>query len=360
MPASTALAAPRICQPARPIVGRPAAIADHETPLIRRAQAGDRDAFGELYERHRDHVRRFLVTRMPNREADADDLVAETFLAAMQRIGSFQLERPGAFGNWLVGIARNKLLVWRDRGCRDIPVAAPGLPAGAETVSPEEVALDRLEVGDTLSRLTLRMRRALVLQHVAGMPLAEVALALGTTKRSILALTGRARAELRGEVRLCACGCGAALRPERWGRDRYISAACRRRAALASAPVLCACGCEAELPAVRAHNRLYATITCRRRAAWRRQQAAQRRFLAGPVTADPAVERVLTVVRDSGGAGMTRTELSQRTRLLAARLDRALDLLASRWSVSVVLEPGEGRMVVRYRAAAGAAAGRAA
>jgi hypothetical protein len=231
--------------------------------------------------------------------------------------------------------------------------------AGVESVSPEEVALDRLEVADTLSRLTPRARRALVLQHAAGLPCAEVALALGTTKRSIWALTGRARSELRGQVRRCACGCGAALRPERWGRDRYASTTCRRQR-VAAVPVLCACGCGAELPAVRPSRQRYATRSCRNRAAWRRRQDAQRRYFSGPVTADPAVERVLTIVRAAGGEGMTRSELSRRTRLLAARLDHAIDLLTSRWLISVVLEPNDGRLVMRYRALTGATARRAA
>jgi hypothetical protein len=278
----------------------------------------------------------------------------------MQRIGSFQLGRPGEFGCWLVGIARITLLRWHSGNRREAAVVerCAAAAAGAALVSPGEVALDRLEVAGALSRLTLRARRALVLHYVAGLPCAEVALALGTTKRSILALTGRARWQLRGEVRLCACGCGIALRPERWGRDRFATIACSRRAHAAAAPVLCACGCGAALPAVRAHNRLYATITCRNRTAWRRRQEAQRRYLAGPVTSDAAVERVLAIVRAAGGGGLTRAELVARTRLLAGRLDRALDLLAARWSVSAFLQPGDGRLVIRYRAAAGAAAER--
>ncbi|TMC03521.1 MAG: sigma-70 family RNA polymerase sigma factor [Chloroflexi bacterium] len=338
---------------------RVAAITDHEAPLIRRAQAGDRDAFGALYERHESQVRCFLAARLPGRGADIDDLVAETFLVAMQRIGSFELDQPGAYGNWLVGIARNKLLGWRRRDRREIAVG-DRVEGGAEQVSPEGVALDRLEVAGALARLTPRARRALVLQHVAGLPIAEIALALGTTKRSILALTGHARSAARGEVRECACGCGTALRPERWGRDRFASLACRRRARAAAVPVLCACGCGAALPAVRAHNRRYATATCRNRAAYRRRQAAQRRYLAAPAAADPAVERVLAVVYEAGGSGTTRVEIAGRTRLLAGRLDRALQLLAARWLVSAVPEPGDGRLVIRYRAAAGAVAGRAA
>ncbi len=357
---AAAMAAPSIRQPDRPI-GRPTAIADHEAPLIRRAQAGDRDAFGELYRRHEGHTRRYLASRVRGRAADVDDLVAETFLTAMQRIASFQLDRPGEFGNWLVGIARNKLLCWHQRDRREI--ATGGCFQGgadAESVSPEEVALDHLDVADALSRLAPRARRALVLQHVAGLPTAEIALALGTTKRSIWGLTGRARSELRGEVRQCACGCGVALRPERWGRDRYASKTCGRQPAAAVAAVLCACGCGVELPAVRTLNRRYATRTCRNRAAGRRRQAAQRRYLAGPVAADPAVERVLAVVQAADGGGITRTELSRRVRLLAARLDRALDLLSSQRQVSVALEPSGGRLVMHYHALAGVTARRAA
>ena len=62
----------------------------------------------------------------------------------------------------------------------------------------------------------------------------------------------------------------------------------------------------------------------------------------------------------AGRAGITRAELGRRTRLLAARLDRALDLLARRWAVSVVLEPGDGRLVMRYRAVVEATGRRAA
>jgi RNA polymerase sigma factor (sigma-70 family) len=356
---AAALAAPPALPPDRP-TGRPAAIADHETPLIRRAQADDRDALGELYRRHQDQVRRFLASRLRGRPADVEDLLAETFLVAMQRISTFQLDRPGEFGNWLVGIARNMLLRWRQssRHAAAVDERWSAITVSVEAASPEDAALDRLEVSEALSRLAPRARRALVLQHAVGLPCAEVALALGTTKRSIWALTGRARSELRGQPRTCACGCGATIRTERWGRDRYAGAACARRTA--AAPVLCACGCGAALPAIRPSRQRYATRSCRYRAVWRRRQDAQRRALAGPVAADPALERVLAAVRAAGVVGVTRAELGQRTRLLAARLDRALDWLTGEWQVSVVLEPSDGRLVMRYRALAEAAAGRAA
>ncbi|HXM58484.1 MAG TPA: sigma-70 family RNA polymerase sigma factor [Candidatus Dormibacteraeota bacterium] len=335
-----------------------AVIATLEAPLIRRAQAGDSDAFGELYSRHEGRVRHYLASRLGGgHAADIDDLVAETFLVAMQRIAVFELDRPGEFGNWLVGIARNKLMSWLHRPSRretasDEPWAAAG--TAPESSSAEDVALDRMELAGALSRLAPRARRALVMQHAIGLPTAEIALALGTTKRSVWELTGMARAELRGQAKVCACGCGGAVPSER----RYATQACYRQAI--AARVLCACGCGIELPAQRRHNRRYATARCRSRAAWQRRKEAQRRFLAGSATNDPAVERVLALVQASGGNGIDRGELSRRTRVLAVRLDRALDLLARRHLVSVHLEPSEGRLLVRYRAPAASPAWRAA
>jgi RNA polymerase sigma factor (sigma-70 family) len=357
------MAAVALCDrlPAGPPAVRPrrvATITDHEAPLIRRAQAGSSDAYGELYGRHEPKVRRYVASRLGSgHAADIDDLVAATFLTALERISTFELERPGEFGNWLIGIARNKLMNWHGRPSRretaldELSTWTGPVP---ESPSAEEVALDRLELADALSRLTPRARHALVLQHAVGLPHAEVALALGTTKREVQALTVLARQELRGQARVCACGCGTAIPSN---NKRYATRACRRPTA---ARVLCACGCGTPLPAVRHHRRRYATTRCRNRAAYLRRKEAQRRYLAGPVTADPAVGRVLQLVQAAGSRALGRAELSRRTRVLAARLDRALDLLARRHLISVDLEPSEGRLVVRYRALAAATARRAA
>jgi len=76
--------------------------------------------------------------------------------------------------------------------------------------------------------------------------------------------------------------------------------------------------------------------------------------------ASAAAQTTTTTAGSTSSNGITRTELARRTRLLVGRLDRAIDLLAGRWSISVVLEPSDGRLVVRHRALAGVAARRAA
>src|SRR5206468_11851041 len=73
--------------------------------LVERAQAGEAEAFGLIYDRYFDTVFRFVYFRVGNRQL-AEDLTADTFLRALKRIGSFTWQGPD-LGVWLVTIARN-------------------------------------------------------------------------------------------------------------------------------------------------------------------------------------------------------------------------------------------------------------
>ncbi len=73
--------------------------------LVQRAQAGDADAFGELYDRYVDLVYRYVYYRVASQQL-AEDLTSETFLRALRRIGSFTWQGRDV-GAWFVTIARN-------------------------------------------------------------------------------------------------------------------------------------------------------------------------------------------------------------------------------------------------------------
>lgn len=74
--------------------------------LIPRAQDGDVAAFGALVDQHQSLVRGWFRVRLGD-WASADDLAQEVFITAFLRIRTYTGE--GAFGGWLVGIARNHL-----------------------------------------------------------------------------------------------------------------------------------------------------------------------------------------------------------------------------------------------------------
>jgi RNA polymerase sigma factor (sigma-70 family) len=62
------------------------------------------EAFAELYDRHAAAIHRFAARRLGHQIAD--DLIAETFLAAFPRRDRYDLSRPDA-RSWLYGIAVN-------------------------------------------------------------------------------------------------------------------------------------------------------------------------------------------------------------------------------------------------------------
>lgn len=83
-----------------------------ESPLVatvRRAQAGDREALGELMERYERAVYAIALRRLSN-HAEAQELCQEVFVQAIEKIG--QLREPAAFGGWLRSIA-NRMAINR-------------------------------------------------------------------------------------------------------------------------------------------------------------------------------------------------------------------------------------------------------
>ena len=164
--------------------------ADAESALVVQARAGDRRAEERLYRAHVAGVHA-LATRLLGRQAEAEDVVQDTFVTALSRL--HQLRETTSFRAWLLRIAvhqvhrrfrRRKLLrsLGISQGQDDavlLEQARPMLPAEARA---ELAALDR-----ALSSLPTRERLAWMLRHVEGLELTEVASAcdvsLATIKR---------------------------------------------------------------------------------------------------------------------------------------------------------------------------------
>jgi RNA polymerase sigma factor (sigma-70 family) len=78
-----------------------------QVDVVRRAQAGERAAFAELYEAYFDAVYAFCY-QLTRSAADAADAVQETFVKAVERLHT--LRDPTMFRGWLYAIARNAAL----------------------------------------------------------------------------------------------------------------------------------------------------------------------------------------------------------------------------------------------------------
>lgn len=76
----------------------------NEKELILAAQSGDFDAFSKLIGEYKDKIYR-LALKLTNNREDAEDIVQETFLKAIDKIDKFRME--SSFGTWLYSIALN-------------------------------------------------------------------------------------------------------------------------------------------------------------------------------------------------------------------------------------------------------------
>jgi RNA polymerase sigma factor (sigma-70 family) len=171
--------------------------------LIDRARNGDLDAFESIVRARMDAVYR-LTAAILGDEADARDAAQETFVAAWRQIR--RLRDPDRFEAWLqrvaVNAARQSLRSRGRRRIREIPssmIAAVPEPASGGQERPSDA--DVLDAA--LARLPVDQRAILVLHHLEGRPLAELAAILdvpiGTAKSRLFAARRALAVEIRAE-----------------------------------------------------------------------------------------------------------------------------------------------------------------
>ncbi len=146
-----------------------------------------------LYDRTLPQVYGYLLSRCGNR-AEAEDLTAETFFAAVDAVRGDQ--RVAVSTPWLIGVARHKLVDhWRRRGREERELRA--VPTNEAFEDPWDVHLDVLAARRTLERLGPHHRAALTLRYIDGLPVPQVATILDRTVHATEALLVRARAAFR-------------------------------------------------------------------------------------------------------------------------------------------------------------------
>lgn len=162
------------------------AVTELELDDVRRAAAGDAEAFERLY---RSHVGRVyaLAVRMVD-ETQADDLTQEVFVRAWTKLDTFR--GRARFGTWLHRLAVN-LILSRRESIR----TRQGRQAGSEALverlpAPRrETPGTRLDVESAVRRLPGRAREVFVLYDVEGYSHDEIAsmmdVSVGTSKSQL-------------------------------------------------------------------------------------------------------------------------------------------------------------------------------
>jgi RNA polymerase sigma-70 factor, ECF subfamily len=165
--------------------------------LLRRHAAGDNEAFGELFRRHRDRLWAVALRTVCDPE-EAADALQDAMVSAFRRAGDFRGE--SAVTTWLHRIVVNACL---DRLRRR--AARPAVPAGTEqaleALAPQDgdharATETRLDVDAALRTLSPEQRAALVVVDMLGFSVADAAVILDISPGTVKSRCARARARL--------------------------------------------------------------------------------------------------------------------------------------------------------------------
>lgn len=176
------------------------AVDEEEAAIIARVQRGDREAFGVLVRRY--SQRAYAVAyRVMRHSEDAQDLVQDAFVAALDGIATFDTARP--FGPWLMrivtyrGINARKSRSVRERHVRVAPVE----DADAAVAAPDaERAEIRERFAAALGALPDRQRTVVQLADVDGHTSQEIGRMLGISDGTVRWHLHTARATLRAAL----------------------------------------------------------------------------------------------------------------------------------------------------------------
>ncbi len=179
-----------------------------ERELIARMRAGDFEAFSELIDAHKDKIYA-LVHRLAGNKENAEDIVQETFLKAIDNIGQFRGE--SSFGTWLYAIALNlsraHFAKEKQADLRPLESYLPSQSGDSEGIvnlmdwqDPHKI-LESSELRETISRaldtLPYKYREAFLLRYHNELSVKEIAKLTGQSAASAKSRILRARLALR-------------------------------------------------------------------------------------------------------------------------------------------------------------------
>jgi len=178
-----------------------------EAELIARLKAGDKTACAECIEFHSPLVYR-LALRLMGNEAEAEDVLQETFLSAFRSIDSF--EGRSGLGTWLYRIAYNAAMMRLRKADPYTVSVEESLDTDGQYIVPKELFdwcclpekdFESDEVRDELEAaigdLPESLRVVFVLRELEGLSTAETAEALGISEGAAKVRLHRARLWLR-------------------------------------------------------------------------------------------------------------------------------------------------------------------
>lgn len=177
------------------MTGPEAASERTDAELLRAHVAGEPDAFGELFRRHRDRLWAVALRTLSDRE-EAADALQDALLSAHKAAARFRGD--SAVTTWLHRIVVNSCVdrLRRRRAHPTVPLPEEAPGRGREPVAPAVDQDTVLVVREALGKLAADQRIAIVLVDLQGYSVAEAAGILEVAEGTVKSRCARGRARL--------------------------------------------------------------------------------------------------------------------------------------------------------------------
>jgi RNA polymerase sigma-70 factor (ECF subfamily) len=170
--------------------------------ILVKAIAGDKEAFGFLYERYVGRIYTYIYYRTGNMH-DAEDLTARVFYRAIEHIGRYR-QRGVPFSAWLYRIAHNLVANWhRDRQRRQEVSIDEVLNLQEKMDPPEVTMLNRMDVEQmmkVIQSLSPERQELIILKFVQELSNAEIGRIMRRSEGAIKSLYHRTLLSLRDDL----------------------------------------------------------------------------------------------------------------------------------------------------------------
>lgn len=185
-----------------------------EKKLVEQARNGDFDAFLALIDHHKEKVYA-MVIRLTGSRDDAEDIMQETFLKAIDNIDRFRGD--SSFGTWLYAIALNQTrMLFSKQKQAELKPLEEYLPGADHTdghtsgdyrlfdwqdphTKMESEELQKA-INNALKELPYKYREAFMLRYMEELPVKEVARLIGESEAAAKSRILRARLALREKL----------------------------------------------------------------------------------------------------------------------------------------------------------------
>ena len=164
----------------------------NERQLVLQAQAGNSEAFGQLYDAYMERIYRFVYFRVEDQQT-AEDITSQVFLKAWNNLDRFSFNRTPYLA-WLYTIAHNAVI--DHYRTRKVTAALDDVQLSqqdhAEVVENEiDLTAEMKTIKEAMQTLTDDQQKVLTLKFIEGMSNTEIARHLGKREGAIRALQMR-------------------------------------------------------------------------------------------------------------------------------------------------------------------------